>query len=160
MNNGELTHYGVLGMKWGVRRAQKKLSRASTQEDRDKALSALNKHKTKANSKITKLQKHGVHLQKDVDRHIMKNDAYAAKLKLKASQKTKKANGFFVSEKRANKLMLEAMKLNAKSDSIASRSALAKSKLAKNKKYIDMFEQGVKTIDKTLIENGKKRFVN
>ena len=42
MNNNELTHYGVLGMKWGVRRDRKKLAKAKAAGDKEK-VTKLNK---------------------------------------------------------------------------------------------------------------------
>ena len=49
----ELYHYGVKGMRWGVRRAQKKLAKATTKEDRDKAIAALKKHKEKLEETVS-----------------------------------------------------------------------------------------------------------
>ena len=56
-SDGELMHYGVPGMKWGVRRATKRLSKATTKEQRDKAVGKLETHRAKASAKIEKLNK-------------------------------------------------------------------------------------------------------
>ena len=49
MENNELMHYGVLGMKWGVRRARKASNKASK----------LFKKKNKSSLEKTKIQKKG-----------------------------------------------------------------------------------------------------
>ena len=156
--NNELYHYGVVGMRWGVRRASRKLSKATTKEDRDRAIAKLNKHRTKAGNKVQKLNKQRVRLQKDVDRHVTKNDKYSITLKQKSAKLKRKALSRFTSEDRAQRLMLKAMRLDAKADTLMARSQLAKNKLEKNKTMTRLFEEGISNIDNTL--HTKKKKVN
>ena len=146
-NDGELMHYGVPGMKWGVRRASKQLSKATTKEDRDKALGKLNKHRSKASAKIEKLTKKRVQLQKDVDRHVLKSDVKAAKLDREIGRLKQKSMGIFTSERRAQKLLTKAMELEVKSEVLRSRSNAAKSRLAQNETMTRLFQMGIDDID-------------
>lgn len=50
MNNNELMHYGVLGMKWGIRRTPNQLARISNRE-RKRELRQVNKANAKAHRK-------------------------------------------------------------------------------------------------------------
>lgn len=155
----ELQHYGVLGMKWGVRRASRNLSSATTREQRDKAVASLEKHKAKGTAKVQKLEKKHVQLQKNVDRHMTKNDTKAAELSRKAAHTRNKAYGTFVTKGRSDKLLFKANKLDAKANNLKAQSDSAKAKLAKNEKMTEMFNRELKNIDDALVDKGR-RFIN
>lgn len=154
--NDELKHYGVLGMRWGVHRATKNLSKAITDEERRKAIASLQKHRTKATNKVAKLQKQHTKLQKSVDQYINKSDIKAAKMKRKAAKLNKKAYGTFTSTKKAQKLLYKSEKLNIKADAIIAKSIEAKAKIAKNERLQAIFNEGISNIDQTLVSAGYK----
>ena len=92
----ELMHYGVLGMKWGVRRASKQLSGATTKEGRAKAKASLDKHYAKASKKLNKYSK-------KVDKNLTK-----------ARKKTIKAEAGFATAKGRAKATAKAAKFRRK----------------------------------------------
>lgn len=156
IENGELKHYGVVGMRWGVRRASKRLSKSTTREDRDKAISSLNKHRAKGSAKIEKLNKKGAKLAKAVDRKIIKNDTEAARLNQQAAYNRNKAYGRFTTQRRSSKLIFKANKLQAQADKLAADSQRAKAKMEANKTMIKAFETEIRNIDAALVDAGKK----
>lgn len=155
----ELYHYGIKGMRWGVRRASKKLYKADTPEKRQKAVDTLEKHRAKGTKKVAKLEKEHVQMQKDVDRHIQKDDVKVAQLRNKAAKKRSKASGFFVSQGKYEQLMYEADKLTLKADKLQAYSQNAKAKLYANENLTRMFKDEISNIDKALAEDGR-RFIN
>ena len=155
--DNELQHYGVKGMRWGVRRATRKLtSSKSTDDSRAKAVATLQKHRAKAVKQLSKLENQHSKLASKAEKHIMKTDGKAAKIKSKAAKAERKAYGRFTSYEKSEKLKYKAGKFNAKADRMIAESAKAKAKLAKNEKIQSLMRQGVNDIDKTLIEKGKK----
>lgn len=151
MYKDELKHYGVKGMKWGVRRASRKLAKASTTEERNKALSKLNTHKTKATNKVNKLKQKQVKLQKDVDKHVTKTDVKVAKLKQKIAKMEKRYRRLKkVNPEVAENLYSKISDLKGKEGSLEAKSAMAKAKLEKNKNLIQQYEDGISTINKNL----------
>ena len=155
----ELQHYGVLGMKWGVRRASNRLSSATTREQRDKAVASLEKHKAKGTAKVQKLEKQHVKLEKKVDRAITKGDTKASEISRKAAHTRDKAYGRLVSKRRSEKLRFKADKLDARANNLKAMSEDAKAKLAKNEKMTEMFNRELKNIDAALIDRGR-RYIN
>lgn len=155
-NSEELMHYGVKGMKWGVHRASKQLAKATTTKERDAAIAKLNKHRGKASAKVEKLEKQHVQLEKDVNRHITKNDTKAAEIKAKAAQVRKKAYGRFTSQDRSEQMLYKANKLDARANDLMARSEKAKAKLAKNEKMTELFKKGLNDIDAAMVDKGRK----
>lgn len=166
----ELYHYGVKGMRWGVRRATKKLSRATNQKDYDSAVSSLNKHRVKASSKLQKLQKQRPKLDDTLRKSTAKDVAKASKLESKASKldmkiakNQKKASGFFTSQSNAEKLLAKntVMKnksdmLHAKANKMKANYEKAKAKVEANESMRRAFQQGINDIDMALLDAGRK----
>lgn len=101
----ELMHYGVIGMKWGVRRARKTLSSSdSTKEAKAKASAKLDKHYEKASKKLAKTSAKADKRMTKARTHVInsntkwsekgraKSRAKADKQRVKALRKIKKAN--------------------------------------------------------------------
>lgn len=156
MYSDELMHYGVKGMRWGVRRATKALSKATTDEQREKAVNRLNKHRDKASRKIEKLDKARPKLERRVEKAITKNDVRATELNSKAVRLQKRANGLFVSDAKAMKRLQKANLLESQAKALAVKSNEAKAKLAQNEAMTKAFKQGINDIDDALVEYGRK----
>lgn len=157
MQQNELQHYGVPGMRWGVRRAKKRLSKATTTEQRDKAVASLNKHRAKAAKKVAKLESKRPKLEKAYDRAITKTDVKIAKKEQQRNRYARKATGLFVSDKRATKYLAKAQIMDMKVKELKSYSDKAKAEMAKNERMIELFNRGISDIDTALVEAGRKR---
>lgn len=156
LNDDELQHYGVVGMKWGIRRGKSMLAKASTKEERDKAVTTLNKHKEKASNKIAKLEKKGVKLEAQKNKAIIKADTSAANIRQKAAIKRNKSYRLLMSERRRQKLRYKADKLDARAAKLIASSDIAKSKVVANETMIKMFKRGINDIDTALVDKGKR----
>ena len=155
-DNDELTHYGILGMRWGVRRTRAQLDRASTKDGRDKAISKLNKYRTKGAAEIDKLKKKGVKLEKQSENLIIKNETKAANLNKQAAKKRSKMYGFFTSQEEAKDLEFQAKKLEARANELIASSKNAKAKVESNSTMIKAFQREIDNIDDALVKAGKK----
>lgn len=103
MNDEEyLAHYGVLGMKWGVRRASNRLSNATTNSERSSANASLKRHSEKAGRKLERLSNKALKKQSNARNAMIKaekskyglfaNQAKYEKRKQKAEKQQFKAN--------------------------------------------------------------------
>ena len=154
LSEDELMHYGVLGMKWGVRRANKKMEQ--NLKLKNKAL----KYDVKSSKYSKKSEK--IHNKLDLE-NATKKAVKAAKYEVKSKQLAKRANKETdahnalklqrKSEKyayKSKKLKIDAntiskvkgysaraMKYSIKSDIVAKKAARARLKIANNKLYID-----------------------
>ena len=155
-NSNELQHYGVPGMRWGVRRASRKLSKASDKAHKDKAVATLKKHKEKGEAKIKKLEKQAVKLEKRANDTARKNEAKAKGMKYQASVTRNAAYGRFITQRRAQKKLYEADRMDARADMLLASSEKAKAKVKHNKMMQDAFKTEISKIDKALVESGKR----
>jgi hypothetical protein len=169
----ELLHYGVPGMKWGVRKASYKLN----------ANKRLKKKALELDAKSAKLYKKSekAHASYDLERSnkAATKAANYAKKSVKAQKKAnKETNGLaktmyerkaakmtYKSEKAkldANRLSRstgyggKAMKLAVKSDKAAIKAAKVRMKLAKNEAYVAKMKQRIDEVSKTDVEAGRE----
>ena len=152
----DIEHYGVKGMKWGVRRASKALSKATTEAQRDKAVAKLNKHREKSSNKITKLEKQHKKLEDRYDRDVIKRQAKAAKYSNKSAKLERQAYRRFTSEDKAEKLLYQSRKLEVYAKELRANAAKAKAKIEHNEQMTKMLKQGINDIDAALVDKGKK----
>lgn len=158
-DSDELAHYGVPGMKWGVRRATKQLQRATTGEERDRAVASLNKHRAKIMKKISKLTAKGEKMAREHTKALTKLDPKIAKLERKKHKLTKKAGGMFTSDKKAEKLLQKTKALDLKISGLKAKSDTIKAAVAKNERMTSLFKNGLSDVDSALASAGKK-YVN
>lgn len=167
--NNELYHYGVKGMKWGVRRYQKKLHKSTSDADTNRALSKLQKHRAKGSAELSKLKKKHDKLevdlagssQKDAEKAI-KLERKASKLDRKAAKKRKKAGSILTSTKKATKLTYQADYLKSKSDMLKSKASTMRATYERNKQKVEsnermqeLFQMEINKIDATFTQYGK-----
>ena len=153
----ELMHYGVLGMKWGVRRGTSQITKARTTGDRDlhnKGVAKLNKYKAKINKEVTSLDKTISNLEAKRKRQMQVDDVKAAKLTSKAAKINQRATRPFTSNRKADKLMRKATLTYIKADAIKAKSQETQALINKNKTKKLAFEKGLSDIDRTLMANG------
>ena len=154
----ELCHYGVLGMKWGVRRASRNLNKANSSGDKErgrKAIASLNKHRDKITKKLSKLDERSVKLEKKRYKSATKDDLKAAKLEAKAAKLQVKSMKAW-SGKKAYKLDRKSKIMNMKASQIRAKSADIKAKIEKNEKLKNTFNQSLKDVNNTLNANRNK----
>ena len=163
-SENELYHYGVPGMKWGVRRA----SRLSSRNEKlvrkalgyDKKAAVLRKKSEKAHAdydletsnraaiKAAKYRKKAAVIVKKslkgTDSQKLAAERKATKLEYKAAKKEMKANRL----SKTTGYGAKAMKYSVKSDKVAVKAAKARAKLASNKSYVDMMNKRLDSLDK------------
>ena len=159
LKDDELCHYGVVGMKWGVRRGVKELNRAYSdggvyRGQHNHAVSKLSGHRDKINKKISKLEKKRVSIDNAIYKNETKIAPKVAKLHQKASKLTVKADRTSNYD-RYEKLHRKANILEYKVSKLESTAAKAKAKLAKNQKIQEEFKKGLSTIQKEMIDKGR-----
>lgn len=169
VEDNELYHYGVKGMKWGIRRAQKQLRKASDSSAENRAFYKLQKHRAKGSAELAKLEKSHKKLESKLLTSSKKDAEKAAKLERKAgkydnkaAKKMRKAGGLFTSADKAAELKTEADKLKLKSDLLKSRAstmrakyALAKQKVETNERMQKAFRTEINNIDAIFVDRGK-----
>lgn len=150
----EMYHYGVRGMKWGIRRNTKRLASGDSAKSA-KAVDALKKHRNKAGNEITKLKEENVKLKKRHENNILKTNVKAAQLNKQAADNRRKATRMFVSKRRAQKYLTRAYLAETKARDLMARANETKAKIEKNDMMIEMFNRGINDIDHVLSNRGR-----
>ena len=156
-NTDELYHYGIPGMRWGIRRAQKILGSSDASVDKKKkAVQSLQKHQIKINKQISKLNKRDEKLLSNRDVQIRKSAGKMMNYREKANKLRRKKYGIFTSRSKAERLEFKASKLDMKAENIQNKIDRTKQLLAKNSQMKKIYNSGLDTISDTLKTKGKK----
>lgn len=164
VSDDELMHYGVLGMKWGKRKAQYKSSQnerlAAKALSYDKKSAKLAKKSEKQHAaydlersnrsaiKAAKYRKKAAVAEKkalgaDSESRRLRYESKAASLKYKSSKEQIKANRI----SKTTGYGAKAMQYSIKSDKVAAKAAKARRKIASNKAYINSMNRKMSTLD-------------
>lgn len=171
-SDGELYHYGVVGMKWGVRKANRmsttnaRLNRKALNYDKKSAKLYKKSEKAHADydleSSNRAAKKAAKYMQKAAtarkkaldgdDTTRLAAEQKATKLEYKAAKKEAKANRLSKTTGYGNK----AMKYSVKSDKVAIKAAKARAKMASNEAYISMMNKRLDSLDEGKLRKVKE----
>ena len=155
--SNELTHYGVKGMKWGVRRAIKELhesNQAGHKGGHNHAVAALSTHRDKINKKLTALDKQGSKLEAKRYKQVTKNAPKIAELERKSAKARLKA-GKAVYSSTSSKRLHKAAKWDYKANKLKEAAAKTQAKIEKNERMKATFKKGLNEINNELITKGQ-----
>lgn len=172
-NKDYLAHYGILGMKWGVRRASRQLRKATNKDSMDEAIRKLNKHKIKGEAKIAALDNERKRLDNNLRKSITKDKVKSSKLEKKAAKIDRKAAKlksksikWYRSDSSAAKLISKSEVKKIKADKLHAKASVYNAKYEKVKAKVDAndsiqkaFKTQLNNIDNIIVENGK-RYIN
>jgi len=176
LSEDELMHYGVIGMKWGVRRAQSKLAANQRLEKKaikyDKRAAKMAKKSAKAhqendlersNKKAIKAAKYDIKAAKYAKKALKQDNELDRKRYTRKSEKLKykaavnRIDGDALSK--TTGYGMEAMKFSIKSDIAAKKAAKVRYKMANNEYYVEKMNRKISSLSEEDLQ-GAYAFVN
>lgn len=141
-----LAHYGIPGMKWGVRRYQ---------NDDGGLTEAGKKRYARLGSKILREEVRKKELTKKFDSKVARSSIKAQKKYSKAAKLRNKEFGLFTTKSKADRLEYKARKLEARADKMTSEIDDTKAKIAKADALISKYNRKMSQLDPKGVENGR-----
>lgn len=169
----ELTHYGVVGMKWGVHKAHslirsnKRLTKKAAKYDKIAVINGKKSEKAHqdidlktANESAIKAKKYARSAANASYKAARTNNEYKRdKYERQAAKYTYKSEKANMTADRISKIQgygIKALKYSIKSNDAKAKAARVRYELAKNTQYINSLNRKIADISKTDIELGQK----